>query len=80
MRNFYKEGDYLVRCDQSGQKALRSDCVKQWNGLIVIKEYAEARHPLDMQRPPPVETVPSETRPDTEPVYLEYGQVTAADL
>lgn len=76
MRNFYKEGDYLVRCDRSGQKALRSDCVKQWDGLIVIKEYAEQRHPLDLQRPPPIEKVPSETRPDSDPVYLNYGDVT----
>lgn len=80
MRNFYREGDYLVRCDVSGQKALRSDCVKQWDGAIVIREYAEARHPLDLQRPPPVEKVPSETRPDTDPVYLDYGDVTPDDL
>jgi len=80
MRNFYKEGDWLVRCDRSGQKALRSDCVKQWDGLIVIKEYAEQRHPLDMERAVPAEQVPRETRPDSDPVYLDYGDVTAADL
>jgi hypothetical protein len=80
MRNYYKEGDFLVRCDRSGQKRLRSECVKQWDGLIVAKEYAQARHPLDLQRPPPVEQAPSETRPDSEPVYLEYGQVTKDDL
>lgn len=80
MRNFYHEGDYLVTCDRSGQKALRSDCVKQWDGLIVIKEFAEERHPLDLQRPPPVEQVPNETRPASEPVFLSPGDVTAADL
>lgn len=80
MRNFYREGDFLVVCDVSGQKALRSQCVKQWNGLIVIKEYAEERHPLDLQRPPPAETVPSETRPDSDPVFLSPGDVTREDL
>jgi len=80
VRNFYREGDYLVVCDVSGQKALRSQCVKQWNGLIVIKEYAEDRHPLDFQKAPPAETAPSETRPDSDPVFLNYGDVTAADL
>ena len=76
----YSEGDYLVICDRSGQKRLRSECVKQWDGLIVAREYAEARHPLDLQRPPPVERNPSETRPPSEPVFLEPGDVTAEDL
>jgi hypothetical protein len=80
MRKFYKPGDFLVVCDRSGQKRLRSECVKQWDGLIVAREYAETRHPLDLERPPPVERVPTDTRPDSDPVYLEYGQVTAADL
>lgn len=80
MRNFYKPGDYLVICDVSGQKRLRSDCVKQWNGLIVAKEYAESRHPLDLQRPPPIERVPTETRPQPDPVFLDPGDVTAEDL
>ncbi len=80
MRNFYKEGDHLTICDRSGQKALRSDCVKQWDGLIVIKEFAEQRHPLDMERAVPAEQAPRETRPDSDPVYLEYGQVTRDDL
>jgi hypothetical protein len=74
MRNFYKPGDFLVICDRSGQKALRSDCVKQWDGLIVLKQYAQRRHPLDMQRPPPVEQVPTDTRPCVDPVYLPVTQ------
>lgn len=80
MRNFYREGDFLCRCDRSGQKALRSDCVKQWDGLIVIKEFAEQRHPLDLERAVPAEQVPRETRPDSEPVYLAPGDVTRNDL
>ena len=80
MRNYYNEGDFLVVCGRSGQKRLRSECVKQWDGLIVAKEYAQSHHPLDLQRPPPVERAPSETRPDSAPVYLADGEVTAASL
>jgi hypothetical protein len=76
MRNFYREGDFLVRCQRSGQKALRGDCVKQWDGLIVIKEYAEQRHPLDMQRAVPAERAPRETVPDGPLVFLDPGDVT----
>ena len=80
MRNYYKPGDYLVVCDVSGQKRLRSECVKQWDGLIVAKEFASARHPLDYQRPPPVERAPTETRLQHDPVYLAPGDVTSSDL
>ena len=76
----YSFGDYLVTCDRSGQKRLRSECVKQWDGLIVAREYAEPRHPLDLQRAPRAEQVPRETRPMPDPVYLSPGDVTADDL
>lgn len=79
-RNTYKEGDHLVICERSGQKALRSDCVVEWDGSIVLREYSERRHPLDY--PPPVkpETVPMDTRPPGDDVFLDYGDVTADSL
>jgi len=80
LNKFYREGDYLVRCDRSGQKALRSECVKQWNGLIVKKEFAEARHPLDRQRMPPAERAVHDARPPGDDVFLNPGDVTAASL
>lgn len=44
--------DYLVRCDYSGFVCKRSDCIKQWNGLIVRKDFAELeRHPQDKIKP-----------------------------
>jgi len=72
-------GDYYVQCDRSGQKALRSQCVKQWDGAIVKKEFAEARHPLDFQRPPRAERPVRDARPQKE-IELNYGDVTADDL
>lgn len=75
----WKPGDYFVQCDRSGQKALRSECVMQWDGLIVKKEFAEERHPLDLQRPPPAEKTVVESRPVNE-VELNYGNVTIDDL
>jgi hypothetical protein len=74
MTDGFRPGDYYVRCDRSGQKRLRSECVRQWDGLIVAREYAESRHPLDLQRPPPIERVPRETRPDVDPIYLPVTQ------
>ena len=79
-RRAYSEGDYLVICARSGQKALRSDCVKEWDGSIVLREYSETRHPLDFPSPPGPESVPLDTRPPGEDSFLEYGDVTADSL
>lgn len=76
----YRFGDYLVKCDISGQKRLRSECVKMWDGKIVAREFAEARHPLDFAKPPRPEQVPRETRPMPDPTYLSAGDVTADSL
>lgn len=75
----YKPGDYFIQCDRSGEKVLRSQCVREWNGWIVKKEYAEERHPLDLQRPPRPERVVQEARPENE-ITLNYGDVTVDDL
>jgi hypothetical protein len=44
------DGDTLVVCDRSGFTVWRSDCVKEWNGLLVHKRFAETRHPQDFIR------------------------------
>lgn len=75
----YKPGDYFVTCDRSGQKVLRSQCVREWNGYIVKKEYAESRHTLDLQRPPRTERSVPDARPVND-VILNYGDVTRDDL
>lgn len=44
-------GSYSVQCDRSGLRSNASDCVLEWNGLFVRKEFAEARHPQDLIKP-----------------------------
>jgi hypothetical protein len=40
--------EYLVTCDMSGFVCKRSECVVQWNGLLVRRDFAELeRHPQD---------------------------------
>lgn len=80
MEEFYREGDHLVVCDQSGQKVLRSQCVRQWDGMIVKKEYADCRHPLDRPFSPRPERAIHDARPPGEPIFIEPGDVTANDL
>lgn len=80
MSSFYREGDHLVRCDRSGRKALRSQCVKQWDGLIVLRQFAEPRHPLDNPSPLKPESVPMDTRPEGTDSFLSPGDVTPESL
>ena len=40
--------EHLVTCDYSGFVCKRSECVVQWNGLLVRRDFAELeRHPQD---------------------------------
>lgn len=45
-----EQGDYLVVCDRSGMTFWRSECVKEWNGLLVYKGFSEPRHSQDFLR------------------------------
>lgn len=35
---------YSVQCDRSGFRANASDCVLEWNGKFVLKEFSEQRN------------------------------------
>lgn len=38
---------YSVQCDRSGFRANASDCVMEWDGHFVLREFSEPRHPQD---------------------------------
>lgn len=48
--DFLKIGDWNVICQRTGIKAKRSQCRQEWNGLIVLRESFEERHPQDFLR------------------------------
>ncbi len=48
--DFWKPGDYNVIDDRTGFKMKRSQCRKEWNGLLVRRESFEERHPQDYLR------------------------------
>lgn len=45
-----RNGDYLVIDDRTGFRRWRSECVKDWQGLIVHRSVYEPRHPQDFLR------------------------------
>jgi hypothetical protein len=45
-----RHGDYLVISDRSGRTFWRSECRKEWNGLLVHRSEWEARHEQDYLR------------------------------
>ena len=47
MKNYHAPGDWNVITDCCGMKRKFSQCVKQWDGLIVCPEHCDPRHPLD---------------------------------
>jgi len=47
--------DYRVICDRTGKKLYRSQCVIEWNGLLVWKQVVD---------PYPTYLIPPQTRED----------------
>lgn len=77
----YIPGDHLVICDQCGFQRYASECRMQWDNLFTCPECFDEKHP---QYKPPTGLHEKQTvdirRPETEPVFLEPGDVTPEDL
>lgn len=80
MADYFKKGDYNVICDRTGYKVKRSQCVKQWDGLIVLKSHAEERHPQDNLPPGRASKPLTDARPEATDTFLNAGDVTINDL
>lgn len=78
--DFYKSGDYNIRCDRTGFKMKRSQCRKQWNNLIVRKESWEPRHPQDFIRAKADRQQVPDPRPGPTAYFLAVNEVKAEDL
>lgn len=76
----YRPGDWLVKCDLSGWTVYASQAVKQWNGLIVYRPFAETRNPQDFVRGVRDDQTVRDPRPEPADTFLEVGDVTEADL
>jgi hypothetical protein len=64
-------GDYNVICDRSGFKVKRSQCVLEWNGMLVYEPFAEQRHPMDHFKAPQEPRKYLHTRPEQEIVEVD---------
>lgn len=73
-------GDYNVICDRTGAKIKASDAVLQWDGLLVHKDWAEDRHPLDFVPSIEREEAVPVSRPQVTATFLNPGDVTKDNL
>ena len=80
MKTYYKKGDHNVLCDRTGRKVKRSQCVLQWDNLLVLKEHAEERHPQDNLPAGRVSQPVDISRPEGTDTFLSYGDVTPDTL
>jgi hypothetical protein len=65
-----RPGDFWRICDRSGFRTPASKTTKEWNGLIVRDDLAEARHPQDFVRGIPDNMKVPDPRPEPVPVYV----------
>lgn len=79
MRDHYVHGDYNVICDASGFKRKRSECRRQWNGLLVSNEFWEPRHPQDFVRGKIDDQSVPDPRPESVDVESQKTTTLSAD-
>ena len=80
----YHPGNHLVLCDRCGLKKLRTECRKEWTGLLVCANTCwESKHPqLTVKSKKDMQAV-RDARPEPDDVYLSTAyadRVTADDL
>ena len=73
---FYKPGDFYRICDLSGRKVRASETVKQWNGLIVHRDWAEPRNPQDFVRGVADRQAVPDPRPEATDQFVGTNEVT----
>lgn len=62
--DYARPGRFRVICDLSGFKCWDDETVIQWNGLRVLRRFADVRNPQDFLRAVPEGPPPTNTRPE----------------
>lgn len=75
-----RKDQYKARCDRSGVIAPASRMRKMWNGLFVLKELWEPRHPQDTPPSITTEPLPAIPRPWGEDEFIAATDITPEDL
>ena len=78
--DFFLPGAYNQICDRTGQKLKRSQCIKEWNGLIVRRESFEKRQPQDTLRSFEDHQAVADPRSEAADTFLGDNEVKASDL
>jgi hypothetical protein len=80
----YLSGNHFVICDRCGFKKLRTECRKEWTGLLVCSDTCwEPKHPqLTIKGKKDMQAV-RDARPEADDIYLSTvyaSRVKAEDL
>lgn len=72
----YRLGRHTVTCQQTGFELYDDEVIRQWDGLVVGRQYADYQHPQETRRsrperspPPPLNPEPPDTFVDT---FLDF--------
>lgn len=75
----YRPGDHKMICDRSGFEMYASESRKEWNGLIVRRDFWEPRHPQDFLRAVPDYQHVPDARPEQANNFITTA-ITPDDL
>lgn len=77
MKNdMYIAGDPYVLCQRTGFKVRKSQVVREWTGLRVLKGHEDQRHPSDKKKALRDKQVFRRAVPEPSDIFLALNQVT----
>lgn len=69
--NYLLKESWNVECDRCGQKNKRTNCDKEWTGLLVCKRCWEPKHPWLLPVPVVIDGLPvPDARPRPKSTYI----------
>ena len=67
----YRQGRHTVICQQTGFEFYDDEVVRQWDGLIVGKKFADYQHPQELRRSRPERAVQAPLNPEPPDTFVD---------
>ena len=71
----YRQGRHTVTCQQTGFEFYDDEVVRQYDGLIVGKKFADYQHPQELRRNRPERAVQAPLNPEPPDVFVQFANL-----
>lgn len=71
----YRLGRHTVTCHQTGFEMYDDEVIRQWDGLVVGRKYADYQHPQELRRSRPERSPPPPLNPEPPDTFVQFANL-----